>query len=74
MDIEKLQIAFNKFREALKSFYTKYIKPVLEKLKSLFKSYLITTKQKKYKPIKRISSRLSTSFCKQVIVHCRNNC
>lgn len=74
MEIEKIELCFNKIKEALKIFYEKYIKPLLSKLKELLKINIDAQPRINYKPIKRIIPKINKIVCKPTVFHCRNNC
>jgi hypothetical protein len=74
MDTDKMQLIINRFKEALKSFYEHYVKPVLDKLKSLFITYIYVPPRTKYEPMKSILPKMNIDFRKYRILHCRNNC
>lgn len=72
--MDKIQIAINRLKEELKVFYMKYVKPLLDMLKNLFKVYIDVPSKAKYKPVKRIWPKMNIVFYKPRMVHCRNNC
>jgi hypothetical protein len=74
MDIEGIKSAIQQFNKAFKEFYENCIKPMLDKLKGLFRIYFEINKRIKYKPVKRIIPKTDMIFYNSRIIHCRNNC